>query len=105
MAGSRAQARPGKGIRILRILGEIQYMPKVGVGFGGAVGARYPFEGAESPLADNPQPLPIRLCTYCASRPHGRCRPCQGTGQFVYMPVDYFVETNANFTLWFSDRR
>ena len=50
MEGSRAQARPGKGIRILRRLGEIQYRPKVGVGSGGAVGARYPLKGAESLL-------------------------------------------------------
>ena len=50
MEGSRAQARPGKGMRILRRLGVIQYRPNVGVGSGGAVGAMYPLKGAESLL-------------------------------------------------------
>ena len=50
MAGSRAQARPDKGLRILCIVKviQIQYNLKVGVGLGGAVGARYPPKGAES---------------------------------------------------------
>lgn len=50
MEGSRAQARPGKGIWILRRIGVIQYRPKMGVGSGGAVGAMYPLKGAESLL-------------------------------------------------------
>ena len=50
MEGSRAQARPGEGIRILRRLGVIQYRPKMGVGSAGAVGAMYPLKGAESLL-------------------------------------------------------
>ena len=45
--GGRKQCRKRES-KSFKLLGEIEYRPKGGVGFGRAVGARYPLNEAES---------------------------------------------------------